>query len=72
MALNAFFDKVPFIKELVIVLGFSAFLINIAMCIAYGIFGVVKKKIAPPVWLTIANFILLLIQLDFYFLYSPS
>lgn len=58
----------PFFKDLVIILGFSAIIINLLMCLAYLAVIVLKKTIPAPLWLTIANFIFLFVEFYFFFL----
>jgi hypothetical protein len=58
----------PFFKDLVIILGFSAIIINFLMCIVYGVVLITKKALPLPKWLPPVNFIFLLIQFYFFFL----
>jgi hypothetical protein len=58
----------PFFKDLVIILGFSAIVINFLMCIVYAVVLIAKKTLPLPKWLPPVNFIFLLIQFYFFFL----
>jgi hypothetical protein len=65
-------DKVvamPFAKDLVITLGFSAIIINLLMNIFYFIFLVRGKLKGGNVWLPLINFIFLIIQVLYFFIY---
>lgn len=61
---------VPFLKNLVITLGFSAIIINMAMNLVYLVFILSgnSKKILP--WLGIANFLFLILQVYYFFFYK--
>ena len=60
-------QRVPFFKELIITLGFSAIIVNLLMCLSYAIiFGIGKKHLLPK-WLTPVNFIFLIAQFYFFF-----
>jgi hypothetical protein len=58
----------PFFKDLVIILGFSAIIINLVMCIVYAVVLVTKKVLPLPKWLAPVNFIFLLVEFYFFFL----
>lgn len=58
----------PFFKDLVIILGFSAIIINLLMCITYLVELLTKKVLPLPKWLAPVNFIFLLVQFYFFFL----
>ncbi|MEO8852458.1 MAG: hypothetical protein ABI359_01680 [Ginsengibacter sp.] len=58
----------PFFKDLIIILGFSAIIINLAMCIVYLVNILRKKTFLLPKWLAITNFIFLIVQFYFFFL----
>lgn len=60
----------PYFKDLIIVLGFSAILINLVMCIIYVIIYGVKKIIVSPKWLTLVNFCFLIFEFYFFFFYK--
>lgn len=60
-------EKIPFLKELIIILGFPAIVINLLMCIAYGIFLLTKKKKLLPKWLALINVGFLIVQFYYYF-----
>lgn len=61
---------VPFFKDLVIILGFSAIIINLLMCLAYLVFFAFRKIIVLPRWLTIVNIIFLIPQFYYFFFYK--
>jgi hypothetical protein len=58
----------PFFKDLIIILGFSAIIINLVMCIVYAVVLVTKKVLPLPKWLAPVNFIFLLVEFYFFFL----
>jgi hypothetical protein len=58
----------PFFKDLVIILGFSAILINSIMCIVYVVTIMAGKFYFLQKWLVVVNFIFLLVQFYFFFL----
>jgi hypothetical protein len=60
-------QAVPFFKDLIITLGFSAIVINLLVCIVYTILIIVGKKSHVPKWLAILNFIFLGFQFYFFF-----
>lgn len=59
--------KLPFLKGLLVVLGFSAIIINFFMCLTYGILVIVGKTRYIPKWLAALNFIFLLLQIFYFF-----
>ncbi len=59
--------RVPFIKDLIITLGFSAIVINLLMCLVYAIIVIVGKKYLLPNWLAMVNFGFLFLQIYFFF-----
>jgi len=59
---------IPFVKELIITLGFTAIFINFIMSVIYLIFLFSAKLKATPRWLIIANVLFLLIQVYYFFL----
>ncbi|MEO8961580.1 MAG: hypothetical protein ABI325_06855 [Ginsengibacter sp.] len=61
-------SAIPFLKNLIIILGFSAIIINLAMCIAYLVAILAKKYFLFPKWLAAINFVFLIIQVYFFFL----
>jgi hypothetical protein len=63
-------NTLPFFKDLVIILGFSAILINLVMCIIYVMLLAFKKIIVFPKWLSIANFCFLIPEFYFFFFYK--
>lgn len=58
----------PFFKDLIIILGFSAIIINLVMCLVYLVTIVMKKAFLLPKWLAITNFIFFIVQIFFFFL----
>ncbi len=60
-------EKIPFLKELIIILGFPAIVINLLMCITYGVFFLLKKKHLIPKWLALVNLGFLIVQFYYYF-----
>ena len=58
---------VPFLKDLVIVLGISAIVINILMNIFCFLFLVRGKHKNIPAWLPVINFMFLIVQLIYFF-----
>ncbi|MEO9020737.1 MAG: hypothetical protein ABI237_12390 [Ginsengibacter sp.] len=61
---------IPFFKDLIIILGFSAIVINLIMCFIYLVFIIAKKTLPMPQWLTIVNLIFLPVQFYFFFFYN--
>lgn len=59
---------IPFFKNLIIVLGFSAIVINLIMCIVYLVAVLSKRSFLLPKWLAAINFAFLVIQFYFFFL----
>ena len=60
---------IPFFKDLIIVLGVSAIIINLLMNIFYFLFLIRGKLKGLPLWLPVANFIFLIIQVFYFFIY---
>jgi hypothetical protein len=58
---------IPFFKNLIIILGFSAIVINLVMCIVYLVAVLSKKSFLLPKWLAAINFVFLIIQFYFFF-----
>jgi hypothetical protein len=61
---------VPLAKEIIIILGFTAIIINLLMNIAYLIFALTGKNTILPRWLVAANFVFLLLQFCYFFLFN--
>ena len=59
---------IPFFKNLIIVLGFSAIVINLIMCMVYLVAVLSKRSFLLPKWLAPINFVFLIIQFYFFFL----
>jgi hypothetical protein len=62
----------PFLKDLVIVLGFSAIVINSLMCLTYALVAIIGKARLLPKWIALINFIFLLVEIYFYFFNNHS
>lgn len=62
-------EQVPFVKELVILLGFTAIVVNIVMCIVYSICLFTSKFKQISTWLVIINFLFLFLQIFYFFFY---
>jgi len=60
---------IPFLKNIIIILGVSAIIINLIMCIAYLIALLSQKYFLIPKWLAAVNFAFFLMQLYFFFLH---
>lgn len=58
---------VPFFKNLIIILGIGAIIVNIVLCIVYAVFVIVGKQKLLPRWMVIANFIFLMFQVYYFF-----
>jgi hypothetical protein len=59
---------IPFFKDLIIILGFSAIVINFLMCLVYLIAILARKSYVLPKWIAIVNFIFLIVEFYFFFL----
>jgi hypothetical protein len=57
----------PFLKDLIVILGFSAILINLVMCIIYVIVFAVKKIVVLPVWVSVVNVCFLIFEFYYFF-----
>src|SRR5690242_17217386 len=57
----------PFLKDLIIILGFSAIAINLVMCIIYVIIFALKKMIVLPVWVSAVNVCFLIFEFYYFF-----
>src|ERR1035437_9299212 len=60
---------VPFLKDLIITLGFSAIVINLLMNIFCFLFLIRGKIKSIPLWLPVVNFIFLILQIFYFFFY---
>ena len=60
----------PFLKEVIIILGFTAIVINLAMNIAYLICFLYGKLKLLPKWLVTVNALFLLAQFYYFFLFN--
>jgi hypothetical protein len=61
--------RVPFIKEVIIILGFSAIIINLIMNVGY-LFLIVLRKEGLPWKLILINFLFLILQVFYFFFYN--
>ena len=59
--------KLPYLKELIIILGFPAIVINLLMCFTYGVIFILKKKELIPKWMALINVGFLIVQFYYYF-----
>lgn len=55
------------LKDVIITLGFSAFVINLLIALAYMIILVIRKNAAFLKWVPAVNLVFLVIQFYFYF-----
>lgn len=60
---------VPFLKDLVITLGFSAIAINLLMNVFYFLFLMRGKLKNMPLLLPVINFMFLIVQVFYFFFY---
>lgn len=60
----------PFFKDLVIILGFSAIVINLLMCITYLLVVLLRKMALLPKWISILNVVFLLLEFYYFFFYK--
>jgi hypothetical protein len=58
---------VPFLKDLIIVLGVSAIVINILMNIFYFLYLLRGRHKNISIWLPVINFIFLIVQVIYFF-----
>lgn len=58
----------PFFKDLIIILGFSAIVVNLVVCVVYLVNILMKTTFRIPKWIAIANFVFLIVQIYFFFL----
>ena len=59
---------IPFFKNLIIILGFSAIVINLIMCMVYLVAVLSRRSFLLPRWLAAINFVFLIVQFYFFFL----
>lgn len=58
---------VPFVENIIVVLGFSAIIINLVTNMVY-LFVLIRGKIKPLTgWLVLVNFIFLLVEIFYFF-----
>ena len=60
---------VPFLKDLIITLGFSAIAINLLMNVFYFLFLMRGKLKNMPLLLPVINFMFLIVQVFYFFFY---
>jgi hypothetical protein len=60
----------PWLKQTIVLLGWTAIFINLLFCLIATVFYLSKKSVLLTKWLTIANFIFLLIQIYYFFIYN--
>lgn len=60
-------QSIPFLKELIIVLGFPAIIFNLLICITYIVLMAIGKWRFVPRWLGVANGIFLFAQIYYFF-----
>lgn len=63
-------ERVPYFKELIIILGFPAIIINFLMCLCYFILIVLGKNKLVPKWLGFINITFLFAQVFYFFFYK--
>ena len=61
---------VPFLKNLVITLGFSAIIINLAMNVTYLLLLLTGNSKKITSWLVLVNFLFLILQVYYFFFYT--
>jgi len=66
---NSIVIGLPFIKELIVILGFTAIIINLITIIIYFIFLLSGKLKRLPRWLVMTNVLFLLLQFYYFFLF---
>lgn len=59
---------IPFFKNLIIILGFSAIVINLIICMIYLVAVLSRRSFLLPRWLAAINFVFLIVQFYFFFL----
>jgi hypothetical protein len=60
----------PWLKQTVVLLGWTSIFINLLFCLIAMVFYLSKKSNLLAKWLTIANFIFLLLQIYYFFIYN--
>ncbi|MEO6814759.1 MAG: hypothetical protein ABI172_12575 [Ginsengibacter sp.] len=60
-------EMIPYFKNTVIILGFSAIVINLIMCIVYSVIVIIGRQYLLPKWLVAINFVFLILQFYFFF-----
>jgi hypothetical protein len=60
----------PWIKQTIVVLGWTAIFVNLLFCLISMVFYLSKRSNLLAKWLTMANFIFLLLQIYYFFIYN--
>ncbi len=60
-------EALPFFKDLIIILGVLAVIINLLMCIGYLVVWLLRKVIVLPIWLSIINVVFLVVEFYYFF-----
>jgi hypothetical protein len=63
-------NALPWLKSTIITLGWVAIFINLLFCLIALVFYLSKKSNLLAKWITIANFIFLLLQIYYFFIYN--
>ncbi len=58
---------VSYIKDVIITLGVGAIIINLIMCIVYGVVIIIGKQQLLPKWLAMINVLFLIFQFIYFF-----
>lgn len=61
-------ERIPIFREIIIILGFSAVILNVLICLAYLVIIMIGKTAIIPKWVGIINAAILPIQIYFFFL----
>jgi hypothetical protein len=58
---------VSFFKDIIITLGISAIIVNLAMCIVYSVIVISGRQRLLPKWLVMVNYLFLILQFTYFF-----
>ena len=58
---------VSYFEDIIIILGISAIVINLLMCIVYSVIVIIGRQQLLPKWLVIVNFLFLILQFLYFF-----
>lgn len=61
-------EKIPYLKELIILLGFPAIIINFLMCLTYCLLIILGRGILVPKWMALINITFLFFEVYYFFL----